>query len=166
MNEFVITINGRKKEVKVHSNGDVELNGKRTSASIMKISAHSYVLRYGNNIYEAAINSTEKNKFRFLVDGWYFDSIVRTKLQETAFELQKNKEKLFHHSDVKAPMPGLLLKILKNVGDPVELGEPILILEAMKMENELKSPSSGIIKEIFYSEGQSVEKDSVILSIE
>ncbi|MEW6654863.1 MAG: acetyl-CoA carboxylase biotin carboxyl carrier protein subunit, partial [Bacteroidota bacterium] len=90
----------------------------------------------------------------------------RTRLQETANELLRNKQKTTHHTEVKAPMPGLLIKIKKKVGEHVDLGEPILVLEAMKMENDLRSPSSGIIKEINFQEGQSVEKGSVILIIE
>lgn len=166
MNEFVVTINNKKKSVKVNQDGTVELDGKVIHASITKVSPHSIVLRFGNNVYEAATTKTNDGEIRLLVDGWYFDTTVRTKLQDLAYELQKNKEKTQHHTEMKAPMPGLLIKIKKKVGETVEMGEPILILEAMKMENDLRSPSSGIVKSIFYKEGQSVEKGSVILIIE
>jgi len=63
-------------------------------------------------------------------------------------------------------MPGLLLKLKKNIGDLVTAGEPLLILEAMKMENEIRSPVNGIVKEILFKEGQSVEKNSIILTFE
>ena len=63
-------------------------------------------------------------------------------------------------------MPGLLLKMKKKEGDSIEMGESIGILEAMKMENDIISPASGIIKEIFKKEGASVEKDEIILKIE
>jgi pyruvate carboxylase subunit B len=63
-------------------------------------------------------------------------------------------------------MPGLILKIRKNVGDKVEQGESVIILEAMKMENDLKAPASGQIKKIFVTEGSAVEKGSALFSIE
>ena len=63
-------------------------------------------------------------------------------------------------------MPGLLLKIKKKEGEHVEIGEPIIVLEAMKMENEIRSPSSGTVTEINFTEGSSVEKDAIILKIE
>lgn len=166
MNEFVITVNNKKKTVQVNDDGTVILDGKSINASITKFSNHSYVLRFGNNIYEAAVSKSGNGEFRLLIDGWYFDTTVRTRLQDTAHELMKNKEKSNRHTEVKAPMPGLLIKIKKKIGETVELGEPILILEAMKMENDLRSPSSGIIKEINFQEGQSVEKGSIILIIE
>jgi len=63
-------------------------------------------------------------------------------------------------------MPGLVLKIFKQVGETVEENEPVVVLEAMKMENEIRSPKKGVIKEIFLKHGSTVEKDAVILTIE
>jgi biotin carboxyl carrier protein len=166
MNEFIVTVNGKKKSIKLLPNGKLELNGNIIEASFTKVSPHSYILRFENIILEVAVSKKSKSQFKFLFDGWYYDTIVRTKLQESAVELQKNRERQQHHSEVKSPMPGLLLKIRKQVGDSVQIGEPILILEAMKMENDLHSPSTGIVKKINFKEGETVEKDSIILIIE
>jgi oxaloacetate decarboxylase alpha subunit/pyruvate carboxylase subunit B len=61
-----------------------------------------------------------------------------------------------------APMPGMIVKYLKNVGDKVKEGETLLVLEAMKMENALPSPASGIIKALNFSSGDSVKKGDVL----
>jgi len=166
MSEFVVTINNNKRAVKFFPNGEVSIGGKTISFEVTKINNNAFILKYGNRVFEITSNKISGNKFGLLIDGWYFDATVRTLLQETVNELQKNKAKAKHHSDVKAPMPGLILKIKKSAGDEVNIGDPILILEAMKMENELRSPSSGIVKEVFYKEGQSVEKDVTIMTIE
>jgi biotin carboxyl carrier protein len=166
MSEFIVTVNGKKKTIKLLPHGNLEMNGRIIEASFTKVSPHSYILRFENIVFEVAVSKKSKSHFKFLFDGWYYDTVVRTRLQENAVELQRNKEKQKHHSEFKAPMPGLLLKIKKQVGDSVELGEPVLILEAMKMENDLRSPSTGIIKKINFREGETVEKDSVILIIE
>lgn len=166
MTEFVVTINNRQRLVRISENGQVEVDNKKAAVEISRINNNAYIMRYGSKVFEIASNKLDKNKFGFLINGCYFNATVRTRLQETAEELQQNKSKAKHHSNVKAPMPGLILKIKKKAGDDVMLGEPILLLEAMKMENELRSPSSGIIKEVFFKEGQSVEKDSVIFIIE
>ena len=86
-------------------------------------------------------------------------------LEEKAFELLKNKAKDNHSTVVKSPMPGLVLKIKKKVGDSVEMGESLLLLEAMKMENDIRAASSGVIKEIRISENSAVEKNEVLLVI-
>jgi len=65
--------------------------------------------------------------------------------------------------DVKAPMPGLVLKIVVEEGMEIKKGENLLILEAMKMENILKSPSDGIVKKISINQGDKVEKNQVLI---
>lgn len=64
---------------------------------------------------------------------------------------------------IKAPMPGLILDLKVKPGDPVKKGDVVLILEAMKMENIIKSPGDGIVKEVKVSLKQSVEKNQVLI---
>jgi biotin carboxyl carrier protein len=64
---------------------------------------------------------------------------------------------------IKAPMPGLIVTLKVSEGDTVKAGDPLLILEAMKMENILKSPGDGIIKKINIKKGDSVEKNQVLI---
>ena len=66
---------------------------------------------------------------------------------------------------VRAPMPGVVLSILCKVGDSVETGDTLLMLEAMKMENAVYAPKSGVIKEIAVSEKQNVKYGDVLLEI-
>ncbi|MCH7402385.1 biotin/lipoyl-containing protein [Belliella kenyensis] len=65
--------------------------------------------------------------------------------------------------DIKAPMPGLIFDIKVKDGDEVKKGDPVLILEAMKMENIIKSPGDGIVKSIKIKKGDSVEKNQVLI---
>ncbi len=66
---------------------------------------------------------------------------------------------------VKAPMPGMIVSYAKQVGDSVEAGETVVILEAMKMENALPSPIAGTVKAINFSSGDSVAKNAVLCVI-
>jgi biotin carboxyl carrier protein len=65
--------------------------------------------------------------------------------------------------NIKAPMPGLILDLKVKAGDEVKKGDVVLILEAMKMENIIKSPGDGIVKEVKVSLKQSVEKNQVLI---
>ncbi len=67
---------------------------------------------------------------------------------------------------VKAPMPGLVIKINKEVNEKVQKGDTILIIEAMKMENAIKSPKDGILSSIKVSSGNSVAKNDVLFEVE
>ena len=66
---------------------------------------------------------------------------------------------------LKAPMPGLVLRILVAVGDSVAAGAPLLALEAMKMENELKAAGPGVVTAVLVTPGQAVEKGQKLLEL-
>jgi biotin carboxyl carrier protein len=65
-----------------------------------------------------------------------------------------------------SPMPGKIVKVLCKVGDEVKAGQPILVVEAMKMENELKSPKDGRVVELHVREGQAVEGNAKLCAID
>ena len=67
---------------------------------------------------------------------------------------------------ITAPMPGKVVRILSAVGDQVEAGQSVIVIEAMKMQNELKAPKSGVIKKIAVSEGAAVEAGQSLAEIE
>ncbi len=68
--------------------------------------------------------------------------------------------------EVRAPMPGLVTKMNVVKGEKITKGSPLLIIEAMKMENEIRAAADGVVKEILIQEKVSVEKDAVLLLIE
>jgi biotin carboxyl carrier protein len=67
---------------------------------------------------------------------------------------------------LRAPMPGRVVKVLVKVGDQVKVGQGVLVVEAMKMENELKAPRDGQVKEIAVAEGAAVEAGEALAKIE
>ncbi|MBU4208429.1 MAG: acetyl-CoA carboxylase biotin carboxyl carrier protein subunit [Proteobacteria bacterium] len=66
---------------------------------------------------------------------------------------------------LKSPMPGIIVSYKKQVGDSVNTGEIVVILEAMKMENALPSPAGGIIKSINFASGDPVARNDVLCVI-
>ncbi len=69
------------------------------------------------------------------------------------------------HSEIKAPMPGLVVSINVKNGDSLKRGGTLLILEAMKMENEIRTPSDVTVSEVLVQKGDIVEKDQVIVKL-
>ena len=66
---------------------------------------------------------------------------------------------------VKAPIPGLITRVLVQVGDQVEAGQPLLVLEAMKMENEIRAPRGGSVSRVDVAQGQGVTLHEVLAEI-
>lgn len=66
---------------------------------------------------------------------------------------------------VKAPIPGLVTRLLVKPGETVEPGQPLLILEAMKMENEIRAPRGGVVQQVHARAGESVARDALLVEI-
>jgi biotin carboxyl carrier protein len=77
-----------------------------------------------------------------------------------------DKKKVKKLKELSSPMPGRVLKIIVKPGDQINIGDSLLSLEAMKMENILKSDGEGIVKEIFINEEQVVDKGEVLIEFE
>jgi biotin carboxyl carrier protein len=67
---------------------------------------------------------------------------------------------------VKAPMPGRVVRVLVAVGDHVTARQPVVIIEAMKMENELRAPNTGVVKEVLVVAGAAVESGAVLIVVD
>ena len=108
-------------------------------------SAHrSFVIKLGGNRFVIAI----KDRYDLLVDRLGLTKSVGASV-----------------SDVYAPMPGLVLDLLVQPGQTVEAGQPLLILEAMKMENIIKAGGEGIVESIQVSNGTTVDKGQLLVSM-
>lgn len=97
------------------------------------------------------------------IDGREYESSVKTPLdgliQKMGFATNGPQD----INDIIAPMPGLLLDIQVQEGQPVEEGDRLLVLEAMKMENIIASPREGTIKKIHVKKGDTVDKKQLLL---
>jgi biotin carboxyl carrier protein len=67
---------------------------------------------------------------------------------------------------IKAPMPGKVVRVLAGVGTAVEAGQSVLVIEAMKMQNELKAPKTGVVKRINVAEGAAVDAGQALAEVE
>ncbi len=165
MNKYIISIDNSKIELNIRDANTVSMNGKDISYDILKNESNKIIFKINNRIYEIFYDEINENDFYIYVDGQRIKTTIRTELEEKINALLKKKDAGSKATEIKAPMPGLLLKILKNEGEEINVGEPVAILEAMKMENEIRSHYKGKIAKIFVEEGKSVEKGELILKI-
>jgi len=166
MNDFIVSVNGSKLNLKILNDNELTADDETFNYELLPVCNHSFILKLNNKVFELTSEKLNSDLFKVLVNGYQFEVTVRTALQEKAFKLlESSTSSHHHHLEIKAPMPGLILKVRKKVGDQVELGDSVIILEAMKMENDLKSPASGIIENIYVAEGSAVEKGTLLLSI-
>lgn len=114
-------------------------------------------VKVGDKEYEILVEETGDNKLKVIVDNEEHEVDV-SEVEEKS-ELEQNKM-------VRSPMPGTISKVMVETGKAVKKGEPLVLLLAMKMENSILAPVSGIVKAVFVKDNDTVEADQVLLEIE
>jgi biotin carboxyl carrier protein len=102
-------------------------------------------------------------RYTFKIDGEIKETSLLNQLDLLIERMGLNSTKSKKLSTLHAPMPGLVTGIKANTGQEVEKGTPLIILEAMKMENVIVAPQHTLIKAIRVSIGQAVEKGAVLI---
>jgi len=108
----------------------------------------------------------ENKTYQVEIDGQRITVAIEDEYDQLIDKLGFSREEIKVIKDVKAPMPGLLLDLLVKPGDEVEVGSPLLILEAMKMENLIKAQGIGVVKTILVSKSTPVEKGQILIEME
>ncbi|WP_296317826.1 acetyl-CoA carboxylase biotin carboxyl carrier protein subunit [Winogradskyella sp. UBA3174] len=138
------------------------------SLDVIETSVNNYHIIQDNISIKASIIESDFNKKRYTVkvNNNDYDVVINNLLDQQiealGFEIGASKQ----INDIKAPMPGLILEINVKEGQEVKENEPLLILEAMKMENVLNSPRDGHIKTIAVNQGETVDKNSLLIEFE
>jgi biotin carboxyl carrier protein len=166
MSDFIVTVNQKQKNVTFPGDSTIIVDDKEYSHELYQLSGETYMLKVDNRIYEISANRIDHERYSVSIDGKNLEILIRTSLQEKAAKLSELKAAVSHKMERKAAMPGLVLKIKKQVGDTVTQGETVMILEAMKMENDVRAQASGKIKSIYVKEGMAVEKGFTLFTIE
>ena len=99
------------------------------------------------------------------IEGIEYEVVVHDPKTELLAKVVGSGPSATAAAEVRAPIPGLITKLLRKVGDPVKKGEPVLCLDAMKLENEISSPRDGTVKAVEVQSGQAVEKGQTLFVI-
>jgi biotin carboxyl carrier protein len=143
----------------------LKIDGQSTTVDVASIKDRSHLsLLIDNRSYEATIDRNG-DSYRVVVRGEEFQVLVEDeKIKKFLGSRRPFEDEL--DMSIHAPMPGIVVSIDVSRGDGVKKGDCLLVLEAMKMRNELKSPRDGVIKDILIQTGHTVGKGSVLLTYE
>jgi biotin carboxyl carrier protein len=161
----IIRLNGR--EFGVELNGsDALLNGRKIPVdSVEADEAGGIVVTSGSRQIRLALD-TSGDEMRVLCRGREFLVEYETERHRLLQRFASMGAKVHAHADVKASMPGLVVRVNCEPGGSVRKGQALVILEAMKMENEIRSPIDGIAKEVRVAQGQAVEKGDLLVVVD
>ena len=151
----------------VNETHSFELTGEEQLDAVQSTDGKIHVLD-GQKSYQAEVIDTDfhKRSYKVKVNGKEYEVKIASPLDQLVDEMGLEVASTQKISDIKAPMPGLVLSVAVKEGDEVDEGTPLLVLEAMKMENLIKSPSAGVVKTIEVAQGQAVEKGQLMISLD
>jgi biotin carboxyl carrier protein len=166
-NEYIaVSISGNTKyNIKDPFREDVMINHKKSDIKILEENGFTYIL-FNRKKYLAEIVEKNQNKYVVLINGVSYAFCIETPI---SFKRRKYLDKTRAKSKTElicAPMPGKIVDILVEPGARVKEGESLLILEAMKMQNEIASTVPGTVKSVHIRQNDIVNKEDILVEIE
>ncbi len=165
--KYQVKINGEEFKVGIKEKDrslKIDLDGKEIEADLTELKKNKlFSFLVDKKAYDLEI-FRDKNNFEINYGGRKFSGEI---WEDALAKIKPSAPKeVLRQKELKAPMPGLVVKIEVREGEKIKAGEGILIMEAMKMENEIKSPWEGKVKKILVQERQTVEKDQPLIILE
>lgn len=160
--KYLTIINNKQFEIEIQRDGSVLVDGVRHEVDFLNLGGSLYSVIQDTRSLELAIEGDQAD-IEVLKEGKLYDVKV---LDQRALLMAQRKGSLMAGSgEVQSPMPGLIVEVMVNVGDEVTQGDTVVILESMKMQNELKAPRDGTVQTISCEAGQTVEKGTLLVII-
>ncbi|GAB5465217.1 MAG: acetyl-CoA carboxylase biotin carboxyl carrier protein subunit [Candidatus Kapaibacteriales bacterium] len=168
MSERSIILNDKEFNTEIKSDSIYTINGEEKEIKILdRPEENVYKLTVNGRVYVISVHKGENGEIKIYRDGNLFEAKESRALERMLEKYMlstgggANSELL-----IKSPMPGLVVKLNVEVGDQVKKGDKPIVIEAMKMENALSASSDGTVKKINVTEGQAVEKNTVLIELE
>ena len=163
--KYTCIIGERTYEIRPGANQTIEVNGEPHRVDFQTIDEGAlYSLLIDNHSWQVLVER-DGDEYRISIDGELYVVSVQ---DERTRKIQKALNRAGKETGefvLKAPMPGLVRGIPLQVGQEVEKGQGLVILEAMKMENELRSPRAGVVQDIRVKPGDAVELGQALIVI-
>ena len=162
--KYITIINDKKFEIDIDKSGRLLVNGEPREVDFLELDTELYSMIMQGKSYEIAIqeqdDSVEISMQGRVMTGQVLDERAQLLMTRRAGATAGSGE-----LSIKAPMPGLIVAVAVNEGDTVKQGQTVVILESMKMQNELKAPREGVVQRISVQAGQSVEQNKLLITI-
>lgn len=163
--KYITTIDGKEFTVEILDDKHIRINDKILDVDFESVSGQPvYSLIIGGKSYEAYV-SPDEEKWEVLLRGRLYQAEVEDEREKRLRSAGGGGLVEGGEYHLKSPMPGLIVTIPVNEGQEVKKGQVLLILESMKMQNELKAPRDGTVSRIKIKPGESVEQKQTLLSL-
>jgi biotin carboxyl carrier protein len=163
--KYYATIDDQTFEIEINQQGELCIDGECEAVDFQSISGSSiYSLLLGNASFEALVEARD-DCYEVLLQGTLYRICVQDERMRRLAEAAGGFSPPSGEIAIKAPMPGLIVAVLVQEGQAVEEGQVLVVLESMKMENELKAPRAGVVSQVRVKSDQSVDHHETLVAI-
>lgn len=162
--KYITTINNKKFEIEILNDGSVLVNGQPREVDFLALDPSLYSIIMNGVSHEAVIEET-LGDYQVLLGGRLYEGEVLDERAQLMLSRRGGREADSGEISIRAPMPGLIVNVPVTEGQQVKAGQTVVILESMKMQNELKCPRDGTVQRISVAAGQTVEQKKVLVTI-
>jgi biotin carboxyl carrier protein len=162
--KYVTTLNGKTFEIDIDKDGNLLVNGERREVDFLALEESLFNIVMQNRSYELVIEERD-GEYEVLVRGRLYSGEVLDERAQLLRSQRSGSANMSGEISIKSPMPGLVVSILVHEGQTVVQGQTLVVLESMKMQNELKAPREGVVQRISAQPGQTVEQGKLLVTI-
>jgi pyruvate carboxylase subunit B len=165
---YIVQLNGERKVVTLDADGVRYETDRPVHAELSDIEGSPVrMVKIGTHVYRVVVRKRQgRGTYTLWVDGYRFETEALDERTRAIRDLSAARAGPTGPAPVVAPMPGLIVRVSVKVGDKVEAGQGIVVMEAMKMENELRATAAGTVRSVEVSPGTAVEKGALLVSLE
>jgi biotin carboxyl carrier protein len=157
---------GKRYKMYIPKESNPVINGEEKNINFIEQDDFEYVFEWKNHRYHCELVSRDQNKAIIRVNGVEYKFSIESIFSYIRRGMINTDVNKAESNNIKAPMPGKIVDVFLAEGDLVNAGEPVLSLEAMKMQNEINANCNGVIKKIKVQQGQNVMKDELLVEIQ
>lgn len=165
MRTYYVTVNGKELTVRLGADGTVALEGRNETHEVKRVSSTEFSVIIGARQVRVVV-CAGNDGFDVIAGDFRGRVSVESERGRLLRRYSRSTEGTGAKLEVHAPMPAMVIKLEVSVGEEVRAGQPLVVLEAMKMENDILAPAAGRVKAIYVSAGKAVEKGELLLLFE
>ena len=165
--KYFVTIGGEEHEVVLDGEG-VRVDGNEVAARVLPIDGTPVqLLTIGHAIHRVVVRrGKERGRYTLWLDGYRFEVDAVDERTRAIRDLAGVAAGAAGPAPLVAPMPGLIVRVNAQPGDQVRQGQSLVVMEAMKMENELRAQVAATVRSVLVTAGTAVEKGTVLIELE
>jgi acetyl/propionyl-CoA carboxylase alpha subunit len=162
--KYVVDLNGLRSEVLVDGES-VTLDGHTAPARVDEIEGTPVrLVTIGSEVHRVVVRrGASRGSYTLWVDGFRFEGEALDERTRAIRDITADAVRSTGPASLVAPMPGLVVRVNVAPGDSVQAGQGIVVMEAMKMENELRAHAAGVVKNVMVEAGKAVEKGTLLV---